>query len=148
MKWLKLLLALVFIAGCGKSEDDKRIEALNAMNALWESELVVADSNTPDMDFLGVMFDSYDGSLAESWAKDKFTEDYIPEPAMAFATETYRDKPRTVTIQLGDVVSVLECKQNNTKNKACLVRTKNNTYAWLYAFHLLDENGNRMGNHK
>jgi len=148
MKRIALLVFIVLLTGCGKSEDDKRVEMLHGMSPLWESELVIADAGMPDLEFMAVMFDSYDGSLAESWSKDKFTDDYIPESVMAFTTETYRDIPRTVTTQLGDIINVVECKENNTRRKACLVRTKHNTYAWLYTFHLLDKNGERMGNHR
>ena len=148
MKRIILFLVIVLLTGCGGSEDDKRVEALHAMPPLWESELVIPDANMPDFNHMGVTFDSYDGSLAESWSKDKFTEDYIPGSVMAFTTDTYRDKPRTITIQLGDTVEVLECKNNNTKKKICLVRTIHKTYAWLYPFHLLGENGVRMGNHQ
>ncbi len=148
MKKIILLILIMFFAGCSQGEDEKRVETLHGMPALWESEIVIADAGMPDLKFMAVMFDSYDGSFAESWRKDKFTEDYIPESVMAFSTETYRDKPRTVTIQLGDTVSVLDCKNNNTGRKVCLVRTEHNTYAWLFAFHLLDENGERMGNHR
>ena len=148
MKRIALLVLIILLTGCSKGEDDKRVVILHGMPTLWESEIVIADVNMPDLEFMAVMFDSYDGSLAESWSKDKFTEDYIPESVMAFTTETYRDKPRTVTIQLGDIVYILDCKENNTKKKACLVRTEDNTYAWLYAFHILDENGDRMGNHR
>ena len=148
MKRIALLIFIIFLTGCSKGGDDKRVEILHGMPTLWKSELVIADADMPDLKSMVVMFDSYDGSLAEHWSKDKFTEDYIPESVMAFTTETYRDKPRTVTIQLGDIVSVLDCKENNTGKKVCLVRTKHNTYAWLYAFHILDENGERMGNHR
>jgi len=94
------------------------------------------------------MYDSYDGSLAESMAKDKFSADYIPESVMAFKTDTYRNKPRDITIDMGDSVSIVEYKENNTGREVCLVRTAQGTYAWLYSFHLLDEEGERMGTYR
>jgi hypothetical protein len=91
------------------------------------------------------MYDSYDGSLAESMAKDKFSSDFIPESVMAFKSDTYRNKPRKITIDMGDSVNVIECKKNNAGRDVCLVRTEYGTYAWLFSFHLLDEDGERMG---
>ena len=76
MKRIALLVLIVFLVGCGKGEDDKRVEILHGMPVLWESELVIADVGMPDLKIMVVMFDSYDGSLAESFRKDKFTEDY------------------------------------------------------------------------
>jgi hypothetical protein len=139
------ILAITILSGCG-GQDAKRAKALHAMPVLWESELVVADSKMIDMKNFVAMYDSYDASLAQAWSKDKFTDDYIPESVMAFKSESYRDKSRTITIEMGDIVDVLKQKQNNTGKDVCLIRTDNNTYAWLYAFHLLDENGDRLGN--
>ncbi|MDY6904662.1 MAG: hypothetical protein SWH61_08245 [Thermodesulfobacteriota bacterium] len=138
------VLSIATLFSCG-SEDDKRVKALNDMPVLWESALVIADPDMPGMRHFVTMFDSYDATLARAWTEDKFTEDYIPEAVMAFNAKSYRNKPRTITIKMGDTLSVLEKKKNNTGREVCLVRTADNTYAWLYAFHLLDENGNRIG---
>jgi hypothetical protein len=64
---------------------------------------------------------------------------------MAFKFKSYRNKPREITIEMGDTLSVLEQKKNNTEKDVCLVRTESDTYCWLYEFHLLDEDGERMG---
>jgi len=53
--------------------------------------------------------------------------------------------PSSVTLEMGDIVFVLKQKQNNTGKQVCLIRTEKNTYVWLYASHLLDKNGDRMG---
>jgi hypothetical protein len=144
MKKIGLYTLILILAGCGLNEEGKRVKALQEMPVLWESEILLANADMPDLDIFVAMFDSYDGSLAEMWTKDKFTEDYIPESVMAFATETYRNVPRKVTIQLGDTVSILACKENNTGEEVCLVRTAQDTYAWIFSFHLLDKNGERM----
>jgi hypothetical protein len=115
------------------------------MPVLWGSEIVVANPDMTDMKYLLPLYDSYDASLAQAWSKDKFTDDFIPESVMAFNKDTYRNKPREITIQLGDTVSVLACKKNNAAKEICLVRTKDRTYAWLYAFHLTNSDGERMG---
>jgi histone acetyltransferase (RNA polymerase elongator complex component) len=115
------------------------------MPVLWESKIVVADPEMPDMRKIVPMYDSHDPSLMKAWEKDRFTEDYIPEEVMAFVSDRYRNKPRAVTLRMGDRVSVLAKKRNNTKREVCLVRTSDDTYAWLYTFTLLDQAGNRMG---
>jgi len=138
------MVLCVCLAGCG-GEDKKRVKALSEMPVLWQSEIIIADPDMPDMEEFAPMYDSYDATLAQAWTKDKFTEDYIPESVMAFRSKSYRDKPRTVTIHMGDTVDVLMRKTNNTGKEVCLVRTQDNTYCWLYAFHLYDKDGERIG---
>lgn len=138
------ILAMAVLFGCG-SKDAKRVKALHDMPVLWESEFVIANPDMPDMTNFVAMYDSHDASLAQAWTKDKFTEDYIPESVMAFKFKSYRNKPREITIEMGDTLSVLEQKKNNTGKDVCLVRTESDTYCWLYAFNLLDEDGERMG---
>ena len=140
---MSAMVVWAFLSGCG-GEDRKREKELANMPVLWQSEIIIADPKMPDMDKFMVMYDSHDAPLVQTWSKDKFTEDYIPESVKAFKSERYRDKPRTVTIQMGDTVDVLNCKENNTRKEVCLVRTEDDTYCWLYAFHLTDEDGDRI----
>lgn len=146
--WIIVVVLTIFLAaGCG-SEDAKRVAELNRKNLGWESEIVIADPDMPDMEHFSIMYDSYDASLAEAMAKDQFSADFIPESVMAFKTDMYRNKPREITINIGDRVSVIECKKNNEGREVCLVRTEHGTYAWLFSFHLLDEDGERMGTYR
>ena len=151
MKNILYLIAAILVgallAGCA-GEDSKREKVLDEMPALWQSEIIIADPDMPDMEEFVVMYDSHDAPLVQAWSKDKFTDDYIPESVKAFRSESYRDKPRTVTISMGDAVDVLTCKENNTGKEVCLVRTEDNTYCWLYSFHLNDEDGDRMAIYK
>ena len=137
-------IIIFLLLGC-MNKDEKRITELMEMPVLWDSEIVVANPRVPEMKKMVAMFDSYDAPMAQAWSKDEFTEDYIPEDAMAFATARYRNKPRTITIQVADQVGILGCKKNNIGKQTCLVRTEHDTYAWLYAFHLCDKDGDRMG---
>jgi len=136
---------IIFLLLACTNKDDKRITELTDMPVLWDSEIVIANPRLPEMEKIIAMYDSYDAPMAQAWSKDEFTEDYIPEAAMAFAIERYRNKPRTITLQVADQVGILACKKNNSGKKTCLLRTEHDTYAWLYTFHLCDEDGDRMG---
>jgi hypothetical protein len=96
------VLAIFLAAGCG-SEDSKRVTELNQKNSRWESEIVIANPVMPDMNHFSVMYDSYDASMAESMARDKFSADFIPESVMAFKTDTYRNKPLEITTVICNV---------------------------------------------
>ena len=56
MKRIALLILIIFLAGCSKSGDDKRVEMLQEMPTLWESEIVIADAN---IGILGTFFTNY-----------------------------------------------------------------------------------------
>ena len=135
---------VLLLAGC-TNKDSERIKELHAMPALWESTVLFADPDMPDLLTLIPMNDTYDATLFEhlSGTQEK-TSDYIPEEIMAFALEVYDNKPREVTIRIGDRVSVLAEAINNTPVPVFLVRTNSNTYAWLYAYHIEDRDGSRI----
>ena len=56
MKRIALLILIIFLAGCSKSGDDKKVEMLQEMPTLWESEIVIADAN---IGILGTFFTNY-----------------------------------------------------------------------------------------
>ena len=146
--WLSVsVLVCLFMVGCG-GEDRRREKELAKMPALWTSEIVIASPEMPDMEHFLVLHDAYDASLVRTWTEKKFTDDYIPEDVRAYNMDRYLDIPRKITIRMGDTVEVLACKKNNTGKEVCLVRTADNTYCWLYAFHLNDEDGDRMGEYR
>ena len=141
---LTTIVVFFLLTGCG-GEDRKRVAVLSEMPSLWQSEIIVADPKVPDMKEFLTMYDSYDAPLVQTWSQTKYTEDYIPESVMAFNMNSFHNKPRTVTIQLGDTVDILARKENNTGKEVCLVRTQDDTYCWIYAFHFYDEDGERIG---
>lgn len=131
-------------AGC-TNKDTERIKELHTIPVLWESTVLVADPDMPDLLTLIPMNDTYDATLFEHLSEtQEKTPDYIPEEIMAFALADYDNKPREITIRIGDRVSVLAEASNNTPVRVFLVRTHSNTYAWLYAYHIEDSNGNRI----
>ena len=136
---------LIICAGCSRDKDSSRIEELNSMPELWESSILVADPNMPQMDTLIPLYDRLDPSLLEylSDTAEK-TQDYIPESVRAYAVDSYENKPRQITISIGDRVDVLAYGEIRGGKTLYLVRTKDNTYAWLYSYHLEDEDGNRI----
>lgn len=136
---------LILSAGCSHDKDSSRIEELNLMPVLWESDILVADPDMPQLKTLIPLYDRLDPSLLEflSDTAEK-TEDYIPESARAYAVESYDNKPREITISIGDRVDVLSYGEIKGGKTLYLVRTKDNTYAWLYPYHLEDEDGNRI----
>jgi hypothetical protein len=140
-----IVLQLVLLSvGC-TSKDKDRIKELHAMPVLWESTVLVADPDMPDLLTLIPMDDRYDPSLFEKLLETREkTADYIPEEILAFAIAGYDNKPREITIRIGDRVSILAEGTNNTPVPVFLVRTKSNTYAWLYAYHIEDRSGNRV----
>lgn len=135
---------VLLTAGCTNKDKD-RIKELHSMHVLWESTVLVADPDMPDLLTLVPMNDRYDPSLFEQLSDtQEKTADYIPEEIMAFAIADYDNKLREITIRIGDRISVLAGGSNNTPVPVFLVRTKSNTYAWLYAYHIEDINGNRI----
>lgn len=146
---LHLLLVgiVIHLCGCGR-RNNERIAELRDMQALWESEVIISDPEMPELDVIVPMYDSIDPTFRESLTRDKFSEDYIPEPVMAFANPNYRGQPRIVTLRIGYMVEVLDWKTNNTGRDICLIRTFSDTYAWIYSFHLNDRNGFRMASFK
>lgn len=142
---LVLVLQFLFIlSGCA-DKDTKRINELEALPELWKSKLLVSNPEFPDDDFIIPMQDSYDPNMLEflSDTQEK-TEDHIPESVMAFAVKMYNNKPRVITIRIGDTVSVLSEVRNNSSIPVYLIRTEQNTYAWIYAYHIQDRDGNRV----
>ena len=143
LPYLILLGIVMVVYGCGNT-DDNRIAELHGLPGLWESEVIVSDPAMPELRVLVPTYDSIDPTLYEALKTDKFSEDYIPEAVQAFTNPNYRGKTRIITLRIGDVVEVLDCKTNNTGRDICLVRTFSDTYAWIYSFHLNDQNGFRM----
>ncbi len=146
-RWLSVAVSVpvaLALAGCGVSEG-KRTQELQSMSALWDSPVLVANPEMPDLKTLVPLQNSYDPGMAE-WmsGRVKKTADYIPESVLAFALEKVGGKPRQVTIRIGDRVSVLAERPGSGAVPFCLVRTSSGTYAWLYAFHLNDRQGRRM----
>lgn len=133
-------LFLLITVGCSNPEK-KRIQELQSMPVLWESKLLPADS---DLDNIIPLENSYDPNIVEFWKGSPKTGDYIPISVFAYALPEMNGKPRKVTLKLGDRVSVLAQKKGQEKYALFLIRTKKNTYAWLYAFHLQDKKGKRM----
>ncbi|NIP38861.1 MAG: hypothetical protein GWO07_09010 [Candidatus Dadabacteria bacterium] len=62
----------------------------------------------------------------------------------AFALGRYENKPREVTLKIGDRVSLLAEAKLKSGKTVILVRTKHDTYAWLYSHHIQDAEGNRI----
>ncbi len=118
------------------------------MPVLWESTVLPPNPDIPQLKTLFPIYDSYDPNLAEhirqSLEGEEHTKDYIPDAARAFAQKEYEVKPRQITIQVGDRVKILSKTQNKTPEPLFLVRTAQNTYAWLYAYHVEDKDGKRV----
>ncbi len=140
-----LILALIIIAGCVGDKSADRVDELHSLPVLWESEILVANPNIPQMKTLIPLYDRYDANLLEVYTDSaEKTEDYIPESVRAYALERYENKPREVTLKIGDTVSVIAEGKLKSGKTVFLVRTTHETYAWLYAHHLQDADGNRI----
>ena len=99
----------------------------------------------PQLKTLIPLYDRSDPSLFETYTDSaEKTEDYIPESVRAFALARYENKPREITIKIGDLVSVLAEGKLSSGKTVFLVHTKHDTYAWLYAHHIEDEQGSRI----
>ena len=141
---LGYVIMFLLIIGC-TNKDAQRIKVLHVLPALWESTILVANPGMSELQTLVPMSDRYDPNLFEAFSNDwERTEDYIPEAVMAFAQDRFMDKPKEITIRIGDKVAVLAEGKNNTSVPVYLVRTRFNTYAWLYAYHIEDQDGNRI----
>jgi hypothetical protein len=139
-----ILVAGLLLAGC-KDKAQSRIRELASMPALWETTLLVADPEMPELKTLVPMQDTYDPNFYEAFSDSaKRTKDFIPESVRAFSLPSFANKPREVTISLGDTVEVLAQAQNNTPVPVYLVRTRHNTYAWILAYHIADREGRRI----
>ena len=140
-----LILFLILFAGCSSGKNSDRIAELQSLPVLWESTILVANPNMPQLKTLIPLYDRYDASLLEVYTDTaEKTEDYIPESVRAFALARYENKPREITIKIGDLVRVLAEGKLSSGKTVFLVRTKHDTYAWLYAHHIEDEQGNRI----
>ena len=144
-----ILLSLV-LTGCGKSKDDKRIQALNDLPVLYESAVLTAVVNNPAPDAFFPMDDACDPNLAQAIEGDYHTENYIPISILAITPRAAKDDKlgRPGTIKIGDQVSILAEADNGNNKTVYLVRTTENTYCWLYPFHLQDKDGNRLAEMK
>lgn len=122
---ISLLIFIIF--GCGNNKEQKRL---------------VANPSIPDMKVLIPMYDSYDANLLEHMTDSaEKTEDYIPQEVRAYAVDEYNNKPTDITIEIDDEVSVLQETKNNSNKLVYLIRTEYDTYAWLYLYHIQDEDG-------
>jgi len=140
-----LILFLILFAGCSSGKNSDRIAELQSLPVLWESTILVASPNMPQLKTLIPLYDRSDPSLFETYTDTaEKTEDYIPESVRAFALARYENKPREITIKIGDLVRVLAEGKLSSGKTVFLVRTKHDTYAWLYAHHIEDEQGNRI----
>ena len=140
-----LILFLILFAGCSSGKNSDRIAELQSLRVLWESTILVASPNMPQLKTLIPLYDRSDPSLFETYTDSaEKTEDYIPESVRAFALARYENKPREITIKIGDLVRVLAEGKLSSGKTVFLVRTKHDTYAWLYAHHIEDEQGNRI----
>jgi len=140
-----LILFLILFAGCSGGKNSDRIAELQSLPVLWESTILVASPNMPQLTTLILLYDRSDPSLFETYTDTaEKTEDYIPESVRAFALARYKNKPREITIKIGDLVRVLAEGKLSSGKTVFLVRTKHDTYAWLYAHHIEDEQGNRI----
>jgi len=140
---ISLLIFIIF--GCGKNKEQKRIEELRSLPELWKSTILVANPSIPDMKVLIPMYDSYDANLLEHMTDSaEKTEDYIPQEVRAYAVDEYNNKPTDITIEIDDEVSVLQETKNNSNKLIYLIRTEYDTYAWLYLYHIQDEDGERI----
>jgi hypothetical protein len=137
-------VALSLLSCEGAGVDYKRVKQLQAMPVLWESEVLVANPNIPELKTLIVMGDKYDPSLIEAMTENKKTSDYIPESVRAFSIAQYDNKPRTITVSIGDTVEILAQGKNNSGLPVYLFKTKQNTYGWLYGYHIQDKDGERV----
>jgi hypothetical protein len=135
------LIVLVFIVLapvvlCRKSKDDMRLDELRGMTAQFEARMcsVFDDSN-----IMPVLIDP----AARLLTNDR-TEHHIPRKAFAH-TEGLAEVSQSgsaPTIALGDTVGVL--KREAFDGIGCyLVRTKHDTYGWVYGASLL-KNGRRL----
>jgi hypothetical protein len=140
-----LILFLILYAGCSSGKNSDRIGELQSLPVLWESTILVANPNMPQMKALIPLYDHSDPSLFEVYTDTaEKTEDYIPVSVRAFALQRYENKTREITIKIGDRVSVLDEAKISSGKTLFLVRTRHDTYAWLYAHHIEDEQGNRI----
>jgi len=140
-----IILLILIIFGCGKNKEQKRIEELRSLPELWKSTILVANPSIPDMKVLIPLYDSYDANLLEHMTDTaEKTEDYIPQEVRAYAVDEYNNKPTDITIEIDDEVSVLQETKNNSNKLVYLIRTEYDTYAWLYLYHIQDEDGERI----
>ena len=138
-------LLAIGLLGCG-NKDDKRVQALNALPVLYESTVLTAVINNPAPNAFFPMDDALDPDAAHAMQGDYHTENYIPDAVLAITENRAKDDSlkRPATIKIGDRVSVLAKMDNGNKKTVYLVRTAQNTYCWLYPFHLQDKDGNRL----
>lgn len=139
------IFVLILCTGCSGDKSADRIDELQSLPVLWESTILVANPNMPQMKTLIPLYDRSDPSLFETYSNTaEKTDDYIPENVRAFALARYENKPREITIKIGDRVSVLAEGKISSGKTLFLVRTSHDTYAWLYSHHLEDDQGNRI----
>ncbi len=139
-----LCVSLFLALACADKEQD-RIKALNEMPVLWESEVLIPDPDDPELKVLIALNDMYDPTFVEHMTDTApKTEDYIPDAVRAFSTPELDNKPREVTLRLGDRVEVLKAGSNNSRIPIFLVRTQHGTYAWIYAYHMQGKEGERL----
>ena len=139
--------------GCSRTEATSPLDEAKQMlfNDKFEQararcdEILAANPDMPDLQFLIPLENSYDPGFEEFMAGPKKTPDYIPEGALACATKEFRNKPREITLRLGDTVDILAERPGNTNFPIFLVRTQHDTYAWIVAYHLKCRDGKRMG---
>ena len=138
------ILIFVLFIGCNSNKSG-RIDDLQWMSVLWESTILVANPDMPQLKTIISLYDRSDPSLFETYTNTaEKTDDFISESVRAFALERYENKPREVTIKIGDRVSVLAEGKISTGKTLYLIRTKHDTYARLYVHHIEDEHGNRI----
>ncbi len=135
---------LILFAGCSSGKNSDRIAELQSLRVLWESTILVASPNMPQLKTLIPLYDRYASLLEVYTDSAEKTADYIPESVRAFALQRYENREREITIKIGDLVSVLAEGKLSSGKTVFLVRTKHDTYAWLYAHHIEDEQGNRI----
>jgi len=125
-----LILFLILFTGCSSGKNSDRIAELQSLPFLWESTILVASPNMPQLKTLIPLYDRSDPSLFETYTDTaEKTEDYIPESVRAFALARYENKPREITIKIGDLVRVLAEGKLSSGKTVFLVRTKHDTYA-------------------
>ena len=139
------LCFFLFLAPACADKEQDRIKALNEMPVLWESDVLIPDPDDPDLKVLIALNDRYDPNFIEHMSDTApKTEDYIPDAVRAFSIPGFDNKPREVTLRVGDRVEVLKAGSNNSRVPIFLVRTQHGTYAWIYAYHIQDKDGERL----
>ena len=80
------VLCLFLYFGCSSDKNADRINELQSLPVLWESTILEANPNMPQMKALIPLYDRYDANLLEVYTDTaEKTEDYIPESGRAVA---------------------------------------------------------------